>query len=81
MVRSYIIKFTNYKPKRNEKAALAEKKQLEDVIRKMIFINDTYERLKQDDRLKKKDEEGGQRDHSRNMETESNDESESERDS
>jgi hypothetical protein len=71
MVRSYIIKFTNYKPKRNEKAALAEKKQLEDVIRKMVFINDTYERLKQEDRLKKKDEEGGQRDHSRNMETES----------
>jgi len=45
-VRNEIIKFTNYKPKRNEKAAEAEKTSFLGVLEKLAYINETYEKIK-----------------------------------
>lgn len=68
-VRLSIVKFTNYKPKRAEKAAEYEKGELESVINKMVYINSIYEKLKDDEKLKKKESSTNQKDR-RNMHSE-----------
>jgi len=54
-VRASIVKFTNLKPKRNDKAMEQEKGELSEVIYKMIYINSIYEKLRDDGKVKKKD--------------------------
>lgn len=54
-VRSSIVRFTNLKPKRHEKAIEQEKGELSEVIYKMVYINSIYEKLKDDEKIKKKD--------------------------
>ena len=54
-MRASIVKFTNMKPKRNDKAMEQEKGELSEVIYKMIYINSIYEKLKDDEKIKKKD--------------------------
>lgn len=41
-VRDEIIQFTNYKPRRNDKAPEVEKERFEQVIAKMVHINEVY---------------------------------------
>ncbi len=55
-VRDSIIKFTNYKPKRSDKANQLERTQFEEVINKMVYINQIYEKIKGEEKHQKREE-------------------------
>lgn len=52
-MRDEIIQFTNYKPRRNDKAPEAERERFEQVIAKMVHINEVYERIKGDEKKRR----------------------------
>jgi transcriptional activator Myb len=45
-VREEIVQFTNYKPRRNDKALDSDRSRFERVIERMVHINQLYERIK-----------------------------------
>ncbi len=65
------MQFTNYKPSRKDKASEDERARFERVIEKMAHINDVYERVKGEQKLRRYEEEMFQRDYNRLMRSDS----------
>lgn len=70
-VREEIVQFTNYKPRRKDKATEEERARFEQVIEKMAHINEVYERIKGEQKLRRYEEEMFQKDYNRLMRSDS----------
>ena len=54
-MRDEIVQFITFKPKRRDFASTAEKQRYEEVICKMVEINDIYEKMKEEEKRKRKE--------------------------
>lgn len=61
------MQFTNYKPRRNDKAPEADRSRFEKVIERMVRINEVYERIKGEEKVRRYEEEMFQKDYNRLM--------------
>jgi myb proto-oncogene protein len=70
-VREEIVQFTNYKPRRKDKAPEEDRGRFEQVMEKMAHINDVYERIKGEQKLRRYEEEMFQKDYNKLMRSDS----------
>jgi transcriptional activator Myb len=70
-VRQEIVQFTNYKPRRKDQAPEEERVRFERVMEKMAHINDVYERIKGEQKLRRYEEQMFQKDYNRLMRSDS----------
>jgi hypothetical protein len=80
-VRDEIIQFTSYKPKRSDQANSAERGKYEQVIDKMVHINQIYEKVKGEEKKRRHDELVFQKDYHRILQSDSEEEMEEEQSS
>jgi hypothetical protein len=70
-VREEIVQFTSYKPRRKDKAPEEERGRFEVVMGKMAHINEVYERIKGELKMRRYEEEMFQKDYNKLMRSDS----------